>query len=161
MCRISRHTTLLLSGIASLECRMVKMANQGAGLLFIGAEILANLACCSCSIPWIKPLPIYSKVEDQRIANARERRDAPCRDVVRGHVGKPPYAPYPRRARTPRHRSDHRSLRCASGSSPVPSVESGPRQVASIHRPAHRPWRAIGRRSGARRRPCRDLSTRV
>jgi hypothetical protein len=31
--------------------------------------------------------------------------------------------------------------------------------VASIHRPAHRPWRAIGRRSGARRQPSRDLST--
>jgi hypothetical protein len=44
MCRISRHTTLLLSGIASLEFRVVKMANQGTGLLFIGVENLANLA---------------------------------------------------------------------------------------------------------------------
>jgi hypothetical protein len=41
MCRILRHTTSLLSGIASLECRVVKIANQGAGSLFIGAEILA------------------------------------------------------------------------------------------------------------------------
>jgi hypothetical protein len=44
MCRISRHTTLLLSGIASLEGRVVKMANQGTGLLFIDAEILDKLA---------------------------------------------------------------------------------------------------------------------
>jgi hypothetical protein len=57
--------------------------------------------------------------------------------------------------------SDRRSLRCAGGSTPVPPVASGPRQVALIHRPAHRPWRAIGRRSGARRRPCPDLSTRA
>jgi hypothetical protein len=33
MCRISRHTTSLLSGIASLERRVVKIANQGAGSL--------------------------------------------------------------------------------------------------------------------------------
>jgi hypothetical protein len=51
MCRISRHTTLLLSGIADLESRVVEMANQGTGLLFIDAEILAKLARCSCSIP--------------------------------------------------------------------------------------------------------------
>jgi hypothetical protein len=67
---------------------------------------------------------------------ARERRSALCRDVERGHVGKPPYAPYPRRARTPRRRSDHRSLRCDGGSLPVTAVASGPRQVAPIHRPA-------------------------
>jgi hypothetical protein len=64
MCRISMHTTLLLSDIASLECRVVKMSNQGAGLLFIVTEILANLACCSCSIPWIKPLPAFVVVEE-------------------------------------------------------------------------------------------------
>jgi hypothetical protein len=62
MCRISRHTTLLLSGIASLECRLVKMANQGTGLLFIGVEILAKLARCSCLILWVKPLPSFGKV---------------------------------------------------------------------------------------------------
>jgi hypothetical protein len=91
----------------------------------------------------------------------QERRDAPCRDVVHGHIGKPPYAPYPRQACTPRRRSDRWSLRCAGGSSPVASVASGPCQVASIHRPAHRLWCAIGRRSGARRRPSRVLSTRA
>jgi hypothetical protein len=32
----------------------------------------------------------------------RERRDALGRDVVRGHVGHPPYVSYPRWARTPR-----------------------------------------------------------
>jgi hypothetical protein len=62
---------------------------------------------------------------------------------------------------TPRRRSDRWSLCCAGGSSPVPPVASGPRQVALIHRPAHCPWRAIGRRSDARRRPSRDLSTRA
>jgi hypothetical protein len=40
------------------------MSNQGAGLLFIGAEILAKLACCSCSIPWVKPLPAFAIVEE-------------------------------------------------------------------------------------------------
>jgi hypothetical protein len=34
-------------------------------------------------------------------------------------------------------------------------------EVAPIHRPAHRPWRAIGPRSDAHRRPCCGLSTRV
>jgi hypothetical protein len=62
MCRLSRHTTLLLSGIASLECRVVKMANQGTSLLFIGAEILAKLARCSCPILCVKPLPTFGKV---------------------------------------------------------------------------------------------------
>jgi hypothetical protein len=62
MCRISRHTTLLLSGIASLECRVVKMANQGTNSLFIGTENLANLARCSYLILWITPLPTFVKV---------------------------------------------------------------------------------------------------
>jgi hypothetical protein len=62
MCKISRHTTLLLSGIASLECRVVKMANQGTGSLFIGAEILAKLARCSCLILWVTPLPTFVNV---------------------------------------------------------------------------------------------------
>jgi hypothetical protein len=62
MCRISRHTTLLLSGIADLETRVVEMANQGTGLLLIGAEILAKLARCSCSILWVKPLPTFVEV---------------------------------------------------------------------------------------------------
>jgi hypothetical protein len=62
MCRISRHTPLLLSGIASLECRVVKMANQGTSSLFIGAENLANLARCSCLILWVTPLPTFVKV---------------------------------------------------------------------------------------------------
>jgi hypothetical protein len=43
----------------------------------------------------------------------------------------------------------------------VPFVASGPRHVVSIHRPVHRPWRAIGRRSGARPRPSRYLSPRA
>jgi hypothetical protein len=67
MCKISRHTTLLLSGIADFESRVVEMANQGAGLLFIGAEILANLACRSCSIHWIKPLPAFAIVVEESL----------------------------------------------------------------------------------------------
>jgi hypothetical protein len=43
-------------------------------------------------------------------ANARARSSATSRAR---HVGAPPYTPYPRRARTPRHRSVQRSLRCA------------------------------------------------
>jgi hypothetical protein len=189
MCRISRHTTLLLSGIASLESRVVEMANQGASLLFIGAENLANLACRSCSIPCIKPLPTIVKVVEgcvifnfaldhkvhfslkiQRKSNLKptsvkcKRPGTPRRALLR-HRARPRRPPVvravPRRARTPRHRSDHRSLRSAGGDSPVPSVASGPRQVVLIHRPAHRPWRAISRRSGARRRPCPGLSTRA
>jgi hypothetical protein len=44
-----RHTTLLLSGMAGLECRRVKMAKQGSGLQFTSAENLAKLAWRSCS----------------------------------------------------------------------------------------------------------------
>jgi hypothetical protein len=62
MCKISRHTTLLLSGIANLECRVAEMANQGACLLFISAEILAKLARYSSSILWVKPLPAFAIV---------------------------------------------------------------------------------------------------
>jgi hypothetical protein len=58
----SINTTLLLSGIADLESRVVEMANQGTGSLFTGAEILANLARCSCSIPCIKPLLTIVKI---------------------------------------------------------------------------------------------------
>jgi hypothetical protein len=65
MCRISRNTPLLLSGIATLECRVVKMANQGTSSLFIGAENLANLARCSCLILWVTPLPTFVKVVDE------------------------------------------------------------------------------------------------
>jgi hypothetical protein len=40
---------LLLSGMASLECRRVKRAKQDPGLLFTGAEKMAKLAWRSCS----------------------------------------------------------------------------------------------------------------
>jgi hypothetical protein len=86
----------------------------------------------------------------------RERRDALGCDVVRGHVSHPPYVPYPRRARTPRRR-----LVTAQRRRGLTRAIRGkwPRQVALIHQPTHRLWRAIGRRSGARRRPCPGLST--
>jgi hypothetical protein len=38
----------MLSGIASLECKLVKNANQGVWLLFTGAEFLADLLCNLC-----------------------------------------------------------------------------------------------------------------
>jgi hypothetical protein len=41
-------------GIASLECKVVKNAKQGAELLFIGAENFSNLICCLCQIRWSK-----------------------------------------------------------------------------------------------------------
>jgi hypothetical protein len=41
------------------------MANQGIGSLFIGAEVLAKLARCSCSILWVKPLPTFVKVVEE------------------------------------------------------------------------------------------------
>jgi hypothetical protein len=53
---------LLLSGIADLESRVAKIANQAIDSLFIGAENLASLARCSCSIPCIKPLPAFAIV---------------------------------------------------------------------------------------------------
>jgi hypothetical protein len=92
------------------------------------------------------------------LANARAH--SRC-DVVRGHVGTPPYVPYLRRARTPRHWSDHRSWHNVGVNSPVTSVASGSWQVAPIHQTGAHPRRAIGRRGDARRRPHRGLSTRA
>jgi hypothetical protein len=56
------HTTLLLSGMAGLEGKRVKMAKQDPGLLFTGAEIWVKLAWCSYSNPWTKPLQVFVKV---------------------------------------------------------------------------------------------------
>jgi hypothetical protein len=39
-----------LSGIASLECKMVKNANQGVGSLFTGAEFSVKFPCNLCLI---------------------------------------------------------------------------------------------------------------
>jgi hypothetical protein len=83
---------------------------------------------------------------------ALERQSALCRDVARGHVGTPPYAPYPRRARMPRGRNAHWSLRCTGVLLCVTSTTAGGRQVARPHSPAHRTPCAIGRRAIARRR---------
>jgi hypothetical protein len=72
------------------------------------------------------------------------------RDVVRNHVGALPYVPYPRQARMPRRRSDHRLLRYVGMNSPVMFVASGPCQVAPIHQtgapPAACHW-LLGRRT--------------
>jgi hypothetical protein len=95
----------------------------------------------------------------QQIVFARERRSTLYCDIARGHVGAPPYVPYPHRARTARRRSDHRSLCCVSVNSPVTFMASDRARWRQSTGPAHHPRRAIGRRGDARRRPCRGLST--
>jgi hypothetical protein len=67
MCSLSRHTTSLLSGIASLECMVVKITNQGAGSLFTGAEFLAILHWRSCSNQWVKPYRAFGIVEEDNL----------------------------------------------------------------------------------------------
>jgi hypothetical protein len=48
----------------------VKQALEGALSLFIGAEFLAVLAWCSCSIAWTEPLQVFVKVvEGSLISN--------------------------------------------------------------------------------------------
>jgi hypothetical protein len=132
MCRNSRHTTLLLSGIAGLECRVVKMAKQGTGPLFTGAENLARLAWCSCSIPWIKPLSAFANVVEGNLLNnfgiqglghfslnvwrkfGLNKAKRNCLDSRRSRARRRPRAatsvtPYPAPARTPRRRQTQRS----------------------------------------------------
>jgi hypothetical protein len=60
-----RHTTLLLSGMAGLEGKRVKMAKQDPGLLFTGVENWVKLAWCSCSNSWTKPLQVFVKVVEE------------------------------------------------------------------------------------------------
>jgi hypothetical protein len=48
LCSLSRHTTFLLSGIASLQRKMVKIASQHADSLFTSVEFPANLSCSLC-----------------------------------------------------------------------------------------------------------------
>jgi hypothetical protein len=62
MCRMLRHTTLLLSGMASLEGNRVKMAKQDPGLLFTCAKNLTVLAWRSYSNSWTKPPQVFVKV---------------------------------------------------------------------------------------------------
>jgi hypothetical protein len=138
MCRMSRHTTLLLIGIWNSKKFLAKNPFDITRLQFTGAEKIAKLAWNFCSIPWVKPLSTFAIMEEgyliynfavqwkawfsfkfgetrvwklyQWIEICWERRSTLYCDVERGHVGKPPYAPYPRRARTPRRWSNHWSL---------------------------------------------------
>jgi hypothetical protein len=48
---------------------LVKNALEGVLLLFIGAQYLANLACRSYSIPWIKPLSAFANVVEGYLLN--------------------------------------------------------------------------------------------
>jgi hypothetical protein len=133
---------LQLSGIANLECRVVKMANQGAGLLFIGAEIFAKLARCSCSILWVKPLPTFVKVvEGCVIFNfSIDSKVHYCLEIQRKtilnnasancfHPAKPERALARRRACTTPARCTRAARAC---------------QVAVSHSPACQPPHAIG-----------------
>jgi hypothetical protein len=69
MCSFTRHTTFVLSGIASLECKVVKNAKQCAGLLFTGAEILADLLCNLCSTVSNNPRAFGIFVECKLLSN--------------------------------------------------------------------------------------------
>jgi hypothetical protein len=86
----------------------VKNANEHDLLLFTGVEKMLRLACYLCTTDLkIKFENRLSKLSWLANAGARSKRD-----VVRGHIGAPSYAPYPRRVRTPRCRNVQRSLRC-------------------------------------------------
>jgi hypothetical protein len=155
------------------------MANQGAGLLFIGVEILAKLARRSCSILWVKPLPTFVKVVegcvifnfsiDRKVHYSLEiqrktilnNASANCFHLAtperaltrrRAHNASPPYAHC---ARTPMHRRTQRSMRHA-GSATVGGVrerlDGAKWQFPTRRRANHRT--PLGHRSAAR---CRTL----
>jgi hypothetical protein len=104
---------------------LVKYAFEGVLLLFFGAEFLANLACRSCSIPWIKPLSAFANVVDGNLLNnfgiqgsghfssnfwrkfGWKKAKRNCLDSRRPRARRRPRAatsatPYPARACTPR-----------------------------------------------------------
>jgi hypothetical protein len=64
MCRMSRHTTLLLIGIWNSKKFLVKNPFECTRLLFTGAEKMAKLAWNFCSIPWVKPLSTFAIMEE-------------------------------------------------------------------------------------------------
>jgi hypothetical protein len=111
---------------------LVKNAFECVLLLFIGAEFLANLACRSCSIPWIKPLSAFANVVEGKLLNnfgiqglghfslkfwrkfSLKKAKRNCLESWRSRARCRPRAatsaaPYPARARTPRHRQTQRS----------------------------------------------------
>jgi hypothetical protein len=72
LCSLSRHTTFLLSGIAGLECKLVKNASQHVLLLFTGTEISANLPCSLYQIYGSKPPRAFGNlVESKLLRNFR------------------------------------------------------------------------------------------
>jgi hypothetical protein len=106
---------------------LVKNAFEGVLSLFIGAEFLASLACRSCSIPWIKPLPAFANVVEGNLLNnfgiqgsshsssnfwrkfGWKKAKRNYLDSRRPRARRRPRAamsatPYPARARTPRRR---------------------------------------------------------
>jgi hypothetical protein len=104
---------------------LVNNAFECVLLLFIGAEFLANLACRSCSIPWIKPLSAFANVVEGNLLNnfgiqgsghfslnfwrkfSLKKAKRNCLESRRSRARHRPRAttsatPYPARARTPR-----------------------------------------------------------
>jgi hypothetical protein len=104
---------------------LVKNSFEFVLLLFIGAEFLANLACRSCSIPWIKPLSAFANVVEGNLLNnfgiqgsghfslnfwrkfSLKKAKRNCLESRRSRARHRPRAttsatPYPARARTPR-----------------------------------------------------------
>jgi hypothetical protein len=133
----------------------VKQGLEGALFLFIGAEFLAVLAWCSCSIAWTKPLQVFVKVvegslisnfaSDAKVQFSLENwRKAilktesvkyiytenagarPRRDVVRGHVSH-------RRTRRTRFGRARRGAGVTAGHCAVPASTR-----------ACRPWQVAG-----------------
>jgi hypothetical protein len=111
---------------------LVKNTFESVLLLFIGAEILAKLACRSCSIPWIKPLSAFANVVEGNLLNnfgiqgsghfslnfwrkfGLKKSKRNCLDSRHSRARRHSRAamsatPYPARSRTPRRRQTQRS----------------------------------------------------
>jgi hypothetical protein len=150
----------------------VKNAKQGAGLLFTGAEILANFHCNLCSNQWVKPPRAFGifvegnllsnfgiqsldhfyfknwRKSEWEMVNSNwfwTRPHRARRHPRARHVG----SPYPGRARTPRHQSTQRSEARAAA-----TVQLGPMTRAGRPRPVTRDLHALaGGRTAIRHWP--------
>jgi hypothetical protein len=178
MCSFSRHTNSLLSGIASLECKMVKNAKQCAASLFTGAEIFGKFPCKLCTIYWSNhPRAFVGLVQGELLSNfhiqqsmhfgfenwrkVESKRDKwNCVWIGRTRARRRPRAatstsPYLGRARTPRHRWTQRSEALAVATVQLGTMTRagslGRSYAAGAHSPASEPPFPIGRRYAARR----------
>jgi hypothetical protein len=142
MCRILRHTTLLLSGMTGLEGQRVKMTKQDPGLLFTGAEIWVKLAWCSCSNSWTKPLQTFVNVVEECLIfnfasdpkvqfSLKNWRKTISKIVQRNpnRPGTPERAHVRRRARVPRQRP---YARRAHAEAPADPAVHAPHRSATV-----------------------------